>query len=913
MKKLVLFVMISCLGISPAILLNQLLVAAVEPLVAQTLSNDYEKAQDLLLQASQYVARDEKTKAAEILTQILQLTPNLVEVTQGLPESDFRGEVLYQIARNYAEIGQFEQALNVANTIKHDLWKTQAQQAIAYRYFDIGQASQAITIINTITDKFEQVRSLREIVSKYNIAGQTNQARLVLDQALEITQEIPANQTSKYVGYTQDNLLTWLAGDYAQIRQFEQAQAITNTIKDSNSKSEAQGLMAQGYLQAGQLDQAWQFTQTITNPSVKIQTLRELAKKYAKTGNLVKANQVLTQAFEIDKANQDGYGSFSIPNYAGGYTEIGQYQRGIELLNSLQDDYLKADARRAIAKAYFNLGNYAKALEIVKPIPNGILMPIPEYGDPKVELLGDITLKAAQIADYDLALEAANSLSEGDDRVYALRSIAKEYIKVGQKDKAADILNQAIQVAKQTEKVLIYAERTGTYIYASNARLFKDIASDYAAMGQKQMAMDVMKLALIQAQTEEDVSAKYSSNWSSPAIQKLETLNQIVQTSVELGFKDSIEEALSQALKMAPTLDDNSHSIQLLITVVNSSESTVPNLAAEILSQALQVVQKIENADAKLFTEAKIAAAYGQIGDSNKAVEILSQLLPKAEKMQRDPNSGSMVNFKRAQAFSEIAIAYAFSGKLHEALTLTNRIEVQDIRDMTLANLVQAYVKMGQLTQAIPIAQTIRNKDARSRALKDIPQVYLASGEPAKALPIAQIMWEDDQKAQTLAKVALAYAQANQPEVALPILSQALPITKNDFLDKRDRTTALGDIAISYAAAGKNQEAANVLSQALQIAQTIEFQSYPPDQMLAIITAAVKAEQDELALQVIPNLPDDRFKITALRQMAQLYHEVGKKQQAEAALNQAVQIAGKLNDVGDKERFLNAIAQQQQN
>lgn len=868
------------------------------PLVAQNSTNTYAQAEALLLQASQDAATGNTAKAAETLTKVLQLAPSIPELT-GAPETAQRSQILFQVASQYAVLGQFDRALSVANSITYDLWKVSAQQAIAYRYLDLGQESQALDIINNIADRFEQVRSLREVFSRYYTGDRRSLASLAVDRALEITQKIPANQTSKYVGFTKDNLLSWLAGDYALLGNFQKAQTVANSIKEPYSISEAQGLILIAYLQAGNPDGALQYAQTLQSDR-KIPALRNTAKKYAELGNTAKANQVLTQAYELAKGTE----SFSVAEYAGAYAEIGQRDRAIQLVNSISDDYGKATGRQAIAQADVNAGNYRQALEMVKLIPDRILMPFSRYADPKVELLGDIAIKAAQVADVNLALLSVKSLPDGKDRVNVTTKVAKELAKVGQKEQASTVLLQALEMAQATEKVLVYSEGSGTAIYASNARLLNQLAGDFAEIGQPNLAADALKLAIRQAQSEDRVSAQYSSEWSDAQLQKLQTLRYIVEQSAKLGLQDKVNQALAQTLQMKAEGEGNITRLQEMSAIAAASGKLGQASARELLGHTAQLAKKLEIGD-RIVTEAKIAAAYGQIGDHNQAQEILAKITPEVASIQQIPNSGPIASYRRGLALGEIAVAYVQAEQSELAIAALNRIEIEDLKRSAALNTVQASIKMGQVPQVLPIAQAIQDPQVRSAANSEIVQAYLKDKQPALALPVAQMITEANQKAKALAQVALAYTQVGQAKAASPILAQALSAVKNESLEKSDRISALGDIAIGYAAMGERQQATAILNQALQLART---QTYPVDEMLAILTTAVKAGQDDLAIQAIQALPDDRFKVTAWRQMAQLYPSADR---ATTALNQARQIAQSLKDTTARDNFLNAIAQQQ--
>jgi tetratricopeptide (TPR) repeat protein len=129
------------------------------------------------------------------------------------------------------------------------------------------------------------------------------------------------------------------------------------------------------------------------------------------------------------------------------YAEAGRYDRALQVTKAIKYTGNREQALAAIAVEYAKARRYDQALQVVKSIKS-----VNDGGEFfQAEALAAIALlctkaepahQASQILDQ--VLKVAKPIEDEDDKAIALAEIASQYAVVGQKDKALQILNQAL-------------------------------------------------------------------------------------------------------------------------------------------------------------------------------------------------------------------------------------------------------------------------------------------------------------------------------------------------------------------------------------------------------------------------------------------------------------------------------------
>ncbi|MEP0869704.1 hypothetical protein NDA01_07815 [Trichocoleus desertorum AS-A10] len=201
-----------------------------------------------------------------------------------IAEVDYRSYVNYGtltplIVAFYAEAGQFESALQFANSLDRG-HRDEALLVIVQQYMSIGQYTKALQIAETIEElgyqnKAEVIYDILERAIESGNLEWARQATLHLNWKAQATQSIMQErlQASAYSLAYRDRLLLMIAREYTESKQFTQAR---NTAAQM------------GVDEFGKV--------------LKAEALSAIARQYAKAGQTKEAVKLLNQAVEIARS-----------------------------------------------------------------------------------------------------------------------------------------------------------------------------------------------------------------------------------------------------------------------------------------------------------------------------------------------------------------------------------------------------------------------------------------------------------------------------------------------------------------------------------------------------------------------------------------------------------------------------------
>ncbi|BAZ32529.1 TPR domain protein [Cylindrospermum sp. NIES-4074] len=324
-----------------------------------TIESKYYQA-TALVEIASYQRQKQPKQALQLLAQALQIIPSVDEYS--------RHPVLKAIAIQYAAASEFKLALQVAQSIKNDIYtKDNVITEIALKYAASGSPEQSIRLIETLRDSYQKNRAFVKIAQQYAEAGKYDQAfqfvrtfktnNIQVDALDKIfSHSLKVGQTDQVMGListitddcTKSQTVTRLVSNETyqpdsqpvaqQLQRLKLGLAIAQSIKADNLKSNALAEIASRYIQAGQIDealklsqtslqgddkdktlarlanyylkvkqpeQALNFVATIQDPAIKVGTLTEIAGSYAQVGQTDQASQLLSQAVEFSKLIKD--------------------------------------------------------------------------------------------------------------------------------------------------------------------------------------------------------------------------------------------------------------------------------------------------------------------------------------------------------------------------------------------------------------------------------------------------------------------------------------------------------------------------------------------------------------------------------------------------------------------------------
>ncbi len=382
---------------------NQATAVLAEALqIAQTIDKTASKAVALSRIADHTIKLGHNAQAVKVLDQLLQTAQNV--------NDDFYVSRLVDIAGKYIQVGKKTQAIKVlsqalsnAQTIENSFFKIYLAQ-IAVQYAKAGQLDQALQVVQTLDNTNSKVHALVEIAGEYVGENQKVKANELLSQALELSQTL--NDSANKAG-----ALSRIARHYAEAGQLDQALQIVKTISDAEQKASVLNVISDHYVQTGQLEQAIRVAQTIDNNTrYKVIALLQVADRYAEAGKLEQAIRV-TQTIEGNVFNK------------------------VSALSRIASYYLKA---KQIDQA-LQTAQAIEALSVEHNNTDSILL----------QIVGEY----AKVGQFDQALQVTQTIKGKPNQVKALSAIAGQYAARSQKEKASEILNQAVQIVQARQPV----------------------------------------------------------------------------------------------------------------------------------------------------------------------------------------------------------------------------------------------------------------------------------------------------------------------------------------------------------------------------------------------------------------------------------------------------------------------------
>jgi tetratricopeptide (TPR) repeat protein len=266
-----------------------------------------EKTSQLVETAIQYAALEQKNKAIETLAEVRT-------AAQAMDEARSKSDALAKVANAYAEIGNFEQAEQIARLIEDVYLRESAFGKIAIAYAKAGYADKAVKLAKSIGNPNgtligiarhylakEQYDQALQFVQKWNVKGLMSELALAYLKAGQPDQALQLVQKGNIEGFMPE-----IALGYVKAGQPDQARQIVESIPSSpDTKQQMEWMLpaiAGGLAEQGQFDQALQVARAITDKSYKAEALTAIAEQYVarepeKKGPIQQILSVFTSSF----------------------------------------------------------------------------------------------------------------------------------------------------------------------------------------------------------------------------------------------------------------------------------------------------------------------------------------------------------------------------------------------------------------------------------------------------------------------------------------------------------------------------------------------------------------------------------------------------------------------------------------
>ncbi len=313
--------------------------------------------------ARKYSSADQKSKALEILSNASTIAhevrpkkerdemlsdvisgfySDIGEFDQAIKLANYAASVyekefvLSTIARDCAEAGSYDLALNIANGIKTKLWvrtKIHVFEVVAGKCAEAGEYDQALEAAGLISDPSVRIEALMKIASAYWKNGLDQKASEVATNAMRIAKN------------TESKLL----------------------------EPRALSSIANQYVKAGLFDQAFQAIRLAKKPGQNVvEVLLSIADNYSEANQPEREMEVMSFAYQlVHSARAAEPVSWGKPALLPGlrlivdkYARIGQFERALEIAESTSGTRDKAVLFARIATVYTEIGNKNKATEL---------------------------------------------------------------------------------------------------------------------------------------------------------------------------------------------------------------------------------------------------------------------------------------------------------------------------------------------------------------------------------------------------------------------------------------------------------------------------------------------------------------------------------------------------------------------
>jgi tetratricopeptide (TPR) repeat protein len=337
---------------------------------------------------------------------------------------------LSQIALVCADGGLFAQALEVARSIEYADLKAVTLAELASKALHDGRSTEALELLPEATQAAEEVEfseqrisTLVEIAALYKESGQEEHSLEILSRSHLLCNEFEGSTpVGMSTSYARDGALAQIAGRFAALQRYEQADAVVEEIEDP-----------------------FQFARA---------TLA-VALEYHRAGRSTEALTWLTQALEIIR-DEEVYGEYGlmererlVDSLALSYATAHYYEEALQAVELMNSQEQRQRTLAEMAKICVRSGNNSRAFQVSEMIKDNYARVLSD-----LELV-DAFVEAGQLelADHTLsqALLSAAQIELPYEKALALMNSAPRFARREQTGKASDMLFESLTTAALVE------------------------------------------------------------------------------------------------------------------------------------------------------------------------------------------------------------------------------------------------------------------------------------------------------------------------------------------------------------------------------------------------------------------------------------------------------------------------------
>ncbi|MBD3885751.1 hypothetical protein IFO70_28985 [Phormidium tenue FACHB-886] len=565
--------------------------------------------------AQVYVAIRQPQAAAPILAQSLQFAQAAT-----YPEGYRKAWSLEPIAQLYAQIGELDRALQVAQQIENDpYYQSVAMSAVINQYLQAGELDRAVSIASDVPADDQRAVILGAIAAGYARAGQSDRAAEFLGQALE------TSARSRTTVSERQQAAAPIIVQYVAAGQPDTTLRVLGDFDDPAVKAAGYGAIVLLYAEAGQTDraqatltQAFQNIAAIADPSNRNFARQQLINQAVQSGHYDLALQVV-QTVDLAEETEEMFMFYSraqhltddIIHLVNQAIAANRYEDALQITQAIPTNYVEQRDRLflQIVRSFAEAGDFDRAQAIAQQnVDPGFQAQVFAVVAAQIQLVAQQVDPATEL--FNRSVQLANTIDSAAVKAEVLRAIATEQLRVNQPEAATQLLNQAVELVKIT-------------IEDEHSRLstLQSISAQLSAANQYQAAIGVADAIL-------DAPGRRS-----------ETIAEVIAAAIEGGD-------LSTALATLDRLENPTTTTTLLLKIADRyTQLGQQSQAASSLAQAFQIAQTIpgqesqtidlrggedpllveDEQDRGSFLEA-IALKYAQIGQEQQSLQVAQAL-----------------------------------------------------------------------------------------------------------------------------------------------------------------------------------------------------------------------------------------------------------------------------------------------
>ncbi len=449
------------------------------------------------------------------------------------------------------------------------------------------------------------------------------------------------------------------------------------------------------------------------------------------------------------------------------------------------------------------------------------------------ELASAISSRYADRAEFERAVEIADTINDPYTRDMTLASVAVRCAADGQEDTAFELIESLEDFSHQataSSQIAIAHANAGEFDRAveiadgmeDNSATLAEIASQCASKGEYERAFEIV------------------SRLDFPLYAAL-ALTRIADSYIQAGRVDEAVEPLSQALDEAASIDAGDEKATTLSEIaLKFADAGQAEKATVILSQALAVAEKSEDIY-KDTALSQIAASHSRLKQYDQAVKV-------AEKIDDVYQATSTLislaviehedETRQTEALQLLSDAYDL---IREDVPETQRDETQ--HNNLLALLAVRYADFDHADLALKAAQSIGTPEEKFRAMTAVAIRQSQSGIYDEALASARGIDEDTHRANALLGISRAMIATDEKQQGIELLSETVAASQK-LPRASDRVQILTEAATAYADAGQTEHIAPLIQQALLDTKSVAGEYGKISALLSIADACEKTEYE---------------------------------------------------------------------